>query len=247
MYDRWLLDEPIFAWRNMQNRGSAGGAKVQVRALIFDYGNVLCHPQQASDVEGMAAVCGMEVSRFRDLYWKFRMPYDRGDLNGESYWSLFTSDLFASDARSALSREQVAQLILLDTSSWTRPNEASVRWVEQLHRAGVPLALLSNMPFELSRHLSAHCDWVSYFDHLVFSCQVGSVKPEPAIYRRCLEKLDFAPQELLFLDDIAANVEGASKLGIHGLVFDTLESTRARVQERFELVGSGAPERLGRV
>jgi FMN phosphatase YigB (HAD superfamily) len=61
------------------------------------------------------------------------------------------------------------------------------------------------------------------------------VKPDPAIYQICLEKLNVAAAEVLFLDDIVANVDGASALGIHGLIFDTVEQTVARVKERFEI------------
>jgi FMN phosphatase YigB (HAD superfamily) len=50
-----------------------------------------------------------------------------------------------------------------------------------------------------------------------------------------LEKLKLAAAEVLFLDDIAANVAGASAVGIHGLIFDTLEQTVVRVKERFEV------------
>jgi putative hydrolase of the HAD superfamily len=214
----------------MRQSRSLKDGRIQLRAVVFDYGNVLCHPQQPSDVEVMARVCGLEVPRFQDLYWKFRMPYDRGELHGDSYWAVV-----AGEDGQVLNHEQVAELIALDAKSWSRPNRATLEWVEQLRRAGLGLGLLSNMPLEISRYLTAHCDWLALFDSSTFSCDVGQVKPDPAIYQICLEKLNVAAAEVLFLDDIAANVEGASALGIHGLIFDTVEQTVARVKERFEI------------
>jgi putative hydrolase of the HAD superfamily len=214
----------------MRESRSLENGKIRLRAVVFDYGNVLCHPQQPSDVETMATVCRLEGRRFLDLYWKFRMAYDRGELNGDSYWAAV-----AAEDGQVLGHKQVAELTALDAESWSRPNRATIEWVKQLRRAELGLGLLSNMPFEISRYLTAHCDWLALFDSSTFSCDVGQVKPHPAIYQICLEKLKLAAPEVLFLDDIAANVAGASALGIHGLIFDTLEQTVVRVKERFEI------------
>lgn len=214
----------------MREGRSAHGNKIQVRAVVFDYGNVLCHPQQPSDVEGMAAICGLPAARFQELYWKFRMAYDRADLNDDTYWNSV-----ARDAGIILTGAQIEELIPLDAKSWSRRNDASLQWVEQLHRAGLRLAILSNMPFGISRYLIANCEWFSFFQHLIFSCDVGRVKPEPEIYNTCLEKLEVAPAEALFLDDIARNIDGAARVGIHSVLFDSFENTIARVNEGFDL------------
>lgn len=218
----------------MQIDRSTGNGRIPLRGVIFDYGNVLCHPQPTTDVENMAQVCGMTVPRFREAYWKFRMAYDRSDLNADSYWNSV-----AGEAGLDFSREQIAKVMELDAKSWSHANKAVVQWVEQLREAGLRLAILSNMPFDISRYLMAQCDWFSYFHHLVFSCDVGRAKPESAIYQSCLQTLDLAADDVLFFDDIAANIASATSLGIHSLLFDTLEQTSARAGERFDIA---APE-----
>jgi putative hydrolase of the HAD superfamily len=214
----------------MQKVQPAHSGKIPIRGVIFDYGNVLCHMQQLSDLEGMAQLCGISMPRFQELYWKFRIPYDRGDLTAKSYWQAV-----ASEEGLVLRGEQIAKLTWLDTQGWARLNEKTVKWTEQLHRAGLRLGLLSNMPSDLSRFLVANGGWVSFFHHLTFSCDVRMVKPDPAIYKACLESLAVAPEEVLFLDDLAPNIEAAAKLGIHGVLFDTIEQTAARIAERFDL------------
>jgi hypothetical protein len=57
-----------------------------VRAVVFDYGNVLCLEQTLEDMKAMALVCGIPHERFPELYWKLRPPYDRGDIDGHAYW-----------------------------------------------------------------------------------------------------------------------------------------------------------------
>jgi putative hydrolase of the HAD superfamily len=52
------------------------------------------------------------------------------------------------------------------------------------------------------------------FDAVVISSQVGLRKPEPAIYRRAAEELAVALERIVFVDDIAANLQPAHELGM---------------------------------
>jgi len=204
--------------------------KRPVRAVVFDYGNVLCLEQTPEDMKGMALVSGVPDERFSELYWKLRPPYDRGDIDGPAYWSAV-----AGQQELDLSGDQIATLIKLDSESITRPNQGAVQWVELLHREGFPLSLLSNMPLELSRHVTKCFPRLSTFEHLIYSCDYGSIKPELAIYRNSLELLKAAPQDILYLDDRAENVEAAARLGINSVLFDTVEKTASRVESRFDI------------
>ena len=45
------------------------------------------------------------------------------------------------------------------------------------------------------------------------------VKPEPEIYRLLYKKYGLIPEECVFIDDSAANIEGAERTGMPGIVF----------------------------
>jgi putative hydrolase of the HAD superfamily len=204
--------------------------KTAIEAVIFDYGNVLSLPQSASEVEHMAEKCAMPVRRFHDLYWKFRPAYDRGELNGTSYWTSVTRD-----ERRTPTGDEIAELIALDIRSWLQINPAAMKWAEQLHSVGIPLALLSNMPPEIARHIENNCSWASYFHPRIFSCDLGTAKPDPAIYQSCLESMKLAADKVLFLDDRAENVIAAAQLGIHSLVFDDMGKVLGEIPQLFEM------------
>src|SRR3984885_11198756 len=204
--------------------------KRSVRAVVFDYGNVLCLEQTPEDMKGMALVCGIPHERFSELYWKLRPPYDRGDIDGPAYWTAVVGQQELS-----LSSDQIATLIKLDSESITRPNQSAVQWAKLLHQEGFPLALLSNMPLELSRHVTKSFPSLSTFEYLIYSCDYGSIKPELAIFRNCLELLKAAPQDILYLDDRAENLEAAARLGINSVLFDTVEKTASRVESQFDI------------
>jgi HAD superfamily hydrolase (TIGR01509 family) len=66
---------------------------------------------------------------------------------------------------------------------------------------------------------------------------VGSVKPEPAIYRHVLDGLGVPAERALLIDDRAVNIDAARALGMHGILFRGYEALMAEIEERFALGG----------
>ena len=40
---------------------------LEIKAIIFDYGNVLCRPQPDGDIEAMATAVNLPVNEFREI------------------------------------------------------------------------------------------------------------------------------------------------------------------------------------
>jgi epoxide hydrolase-like predicted phosphatase len=71
-------------------------------------------------------------------------------------------------------------------------------------------------------------------DTIVYSHEVGCVKPDPRIYRIALERLDVAAERTVFLDDLQGNVDGALAVGLQAVLFvDTGQAIR-ELQTRLE-------------
>ena len=58
-----------------------------------------------------------------------------------------------------------------------------------------------------------------FFDGTLISSDVKLIKPQPEIYRRLCEKFSLVPEECFFIDDSAANAEGAFFCGMQCAVF----------------------------
>jgi len=56
-------------------------------------------------------------------------------------------------------------------------------------------------------------------DFIVYSHGVGIAKPDPGIYQMTCERLGAQRQEVIFLDDSQACVNGARKVGIQAIQF----------------------------
>ena len=68
----------------------------------------------------------------------------------------------------------------------------------------------------------------------VFSCHVKLIKPDPAIYAKLCETCDIKPEESLFVDDNAANIESAKAFGLHAIRFEGYEKSYEVVMEYLE-------------
>lgn len=92
--------------------------------------------------------------------------------------------------------------------------------LERARERGLALALLSNLAtpykqpvFELGLD---RC-----FDELVFSCDVGLAKPDPAIFEHVAARLGLAPSELIMIGDSRHDdIHGARSVGMQAIHVD---------------------------
>jgi putative hydrolase of the HAD superfamily len=194
---------------------------MNIRALILDYGEVLCQPPTSEEMRRMAAIFNVGPDLFRQLWERNRGPYDRGDLPSRTYWTML-----ADDASMKVSPDQLEQLARWDVEMWAHPNPAMVEWLRQSHASGIKTAILSNMHPDMIRYARKNFAWLNYFDHQTFSAEVRLIKPDPAIYEHSLRGLGVAASETLFVDDREPNIQAAQSLGIRAIQFRSVAQFR---------------------
>jgi len=192
-----------------------------LRAVVFDYGMVLSGLPDAEAHAAMVRITGLPVERFEALYWADRHAYDEGKLTGAAFW-----EKMVHAAGLSLSPEQVEELNRHDARMWTTQNLAMLAWQQRLKERGLKTAILSNMGDSVLVSLEREFDWLQRFDALVWSFQLKMAKPEPAIYRHVLKQLGTRPEETLFIDDKAVNIDAARALGMVAIEFSSVERLR---------------------
>ena len=191
------------------------------RAVILDYGAVLCHPPFPHEIARMAQAFNLTPEEFSRFWGRSRDDYDRGDLTTQQYWASV-----ARAAETELSPDTIEELARWDMEMWSRPNEEMTSWLASLRPAGYKTALLSNMQHDMIGHIRAKFPWLNDFDHQIFSSEVRMVKPDPVLYRTCLAKLGADPRETIFIDDREENVATARALGITAFRFRSVPELR---------------------
>jgi HAD superfamily hydrolase (TIGR01509 family) len=92
-------------------------------------------------------------------------------------------------------------------------------FIAAARRAELPLWCLSNDVGRWSAKLRTRLALDRAFAGVVVSSDVGSRKPDAAIFRALLARCGHRVEELLFVDDRPANVQAAAALGIPSRVF----------------------------
>jgi len=200
---------------------------------VFDYGMVLTGPQDPEAHEALLRITGLTLEQFEPLYWADRHAYDEGKLTGIAFWQKLLRDAGLPEGP-----DTVAELNRWDARMWTTENPAMLAWQQRLKERGLLTAILSNMGDSVLENMKREFHWLSRFDVLVWSYQLRIAKPDPAIYRYVLAELGTRPEETLFIDDRAVNVEAALALGFQAIEFSSVENLRA------DLVAAGLDREL---
>jgi putative hydrolase of the HAD superfamily len=105
-----------------------------------------------------------------------------------------------------------------------RPRPEVLDLVCRARAAGIPVGVLSNSWGTGEYDPYDGYDLDTCFDAVVISDRVGLRKPDPAIYLRTAAEIGVPAEECVFVDDTAANLPGAEKLGMAVVHFTDVTS-----------------------
>ena len=197
----------------------------RIRAVVFDFGGVLISPittliaevagwHDVSMVEMLDVLMGPRDTSTNDHPWH---RAERGELAIAEMQREVSP--FAEAVGITLRGDEYERLLCGEFTVHTEIVERIVR----LRDEGYRLGLLTNSFLEFREHIEGHVDF-ELFDVVVDSSEVGHRKPEPAIYELTTRMLGVEADEILYLDDFAANVEGAKSAGWHTIHVVDVES-----------------------
>ena len=193
-------------------------------AVIFDYGRVLSLAPSEAELREFAALVGVTEPPFFEIYSGTRLDYDAGRADFRQHWQAF-----AHAAGVALRPAQVERIAGMEILMWLRVNPDALALAREIKANGVRTAILSNIPHDLLAEVRKF-SWLDEFQVKIWSCELGMVKPDPGIYRACLDALGCRAERTLFFDDRANNVEAARDLGMEAHIFESVGQARAIVR-----------------
>jgi putative hydrolase of the HAD superfamily len=202
------------------------------KALLFDVGDVVMeHNWRLLELLGGAV--GRDLGGRgpfdpeSDAHWQAHVA---GTITNDEYWDRVSADTGFGDRIAlwrAMAHELGAEVFAPD----------ALAFVEEARAAGIPVGILTN---DLIR--SSGREWVNSrpefarFDVLVDCTEFGVRKPAPEPYLHAADLLGLAPEEVVFLDDMAYCIEGARAVGMHAVLVDPLHRSVAFDEAR-ALVG----------
>jgi len=182
--------------------------------IVFDLGNVLIDIDYTKAMSQMKSVLPNALHPKVDQCYaaEFHKAYERGEIDSPSFRNAFR-DYFEQDWSdnevdalwNSLLGSLPAYRLDLVRKLKSQYQVAILSNTNEIHIQAVEVMLAQEYGMD---NFSSLFDWVFY------SHQVGLAKPDRAIYQHLVDTVGVDPSQILFFDDLLANVDGAAALGI---------------------------------
>lgn len=192
----------------------------KVQAVCFDVGNVLVE----IDIAYAIARLGLHVDdrlaqKIQALgQWETYDAFERGHL----LEAKFLRDLSAH----LVVELHHTELVAWWNSSLRKMVDGVERVVSETIGRMPVYALTNTNPLHFD-YFTQHMPLFQRFDHVITSFHVGHRKPEAQLFTAAAQLIGQSPEDILFIDDLMTNVEGAKAVGYHAEICDR-SSTRLR-------------------
>ena len=179
-----------------------------ITTIVFDMGGVLVDFDAKRSLTTHFAPEYHELineKTFASHTWKLM---DKGDFEVEEAIEIMCRDLPADF------HEEVSKMIL-DHEGEMPPIEEMYSIVKTLKENGYKIYLLSNCPSwfdEFKKSVPAF----DFFDGFIISAKYNLIKPGKEIFDVLFNEFSLKAEECFFIDDVAANIEGAAATGMQG-------------------------------
>ncbi len=107
----------------------------------------------------------------------------------------------------------------------------TVAVIEELYARDVALYALTNMPAEKAPMVFSKSPVFGYFRDIIVSGAERVIKPDPAIFDITLRRIGLPAEEIVFIDDSAANIDAARAKGFATHLFRDPDGLRPALIE----------------
>lgn len=186
------------------------------RAVIFDFGNVLCGVDRESFIRKAARRARVEnpEERLRSLWGTdIESEFETGRIDSHEYFRRVQE-------LAGLDPDYSYEEFVGDYKGIITPNPDGERGLLTAVEKGVRIFVLSNTSF---LHASVIFDnelLGTYPELYMLSYKVGAMKPDLIMWQKLLEYTRLAPESCLYIDDIEEYCQAARSLGMGAFRYD---------------------------
>lgn len=202
-----------------------------INNIVFDFGGVLVEydfPAYFAEVlgsheKGLWFMHNILTDENNDKIDKADKPFDEYMKEWKQKWPDYTIAIDAFDKHY--------------TDIFTGEVPGMKDLMKELKSKGYHLLGLSNWSTKVFDVMNKFPEIFSLLDGYLVSHQVHLLKPHKEIYEAFCNKFNVQPEDCVFIDDKAANIEGAKSIGMHGIVFKDTDQLRTDLKTILEEEG----------
>jgi HAD superfamily hydrolase (TIGR01509 family) len=210
----------------------------ELKAVFFDVGNTLLFPDHSRilaplDPPKLASSRARWHEVERTTKKKFDDLIERDGLVDHGFWFLFYSQLLEGlGVEDTAIRDSLVEATRI-SANWCDIRPGTRQALERMGRT-YPLGVISNADGRIARVLE-RCGIADCFQSITDSGEVGSEKPDPAIFEAALRSLGVDAKHSLYVGDVySVDYLGATRAGMKAILFDVSGAYRGRGLPRVE-------------
>jgi HAD superfamily hydrolase (TIGR01549 family) len=192
-----------------------------MQAVIFDVGRVLVHWDPDATLTGLAEISRAKPAELRALWGQSSHDLGTGALSAQAFHRTMIDHAGTGEDWGRFYAAFCRGL---------RRDDAALGYTVELAGRGIPLGIISNTNAIHVQWLRAHLPELAHFRSVVWSSDVGLLKPDRAIYDLAVGNLGADPACTLFVDDLEENTAGAKAAGLAGWVHQAWDETISTIE-----------------
>ena len=194
-----------------------------IKTIIFDIGNVLMRFDYDVYIKNLLKDDDL-IEKVNEAIWA-RGYWNELDLGYDP------ETVFSKMYEAGPDYQEEIRLVLDHVGQCIGPAEYAKPWIRDLKKKGYRILYLSNYSEYIMEAGPEALNFLPLMDGGVFSCYVGMIKPDPAIYEEICDKYALKPSECVFIDDNKENIKAAKTFGLHVVHFKDYEQAKGELSD----------------
>lgn len=190
-----------------------------MRMIYFDYHGVLDHRGYRGMMKAMISEIGRPEADVLPELEPIAYAYASGRTAPPAFWTTIAAK-YGRRVADAGKRYYLH----------VDPNRVVWELVNEL-RDHVDLGLATDASIDKKQVIRHGYDLPEFFDHLIFSCDVGQAKRDPGFYRLMTRDGLYQPDDVLLIDDDERNTAMATTLGIPSHTYTNIDALRKHLRD----------------
>lgn len=203
-----------------------------LRAVLLDFGGVIYHSPNLAKLQRWMRLLG--VRDVSDLQILHQSPTESSLVHDIMTGRVSEQEAWDELARRWGLRPQVMRLLRRTGFTRRHIDRDLLAFFASL-RPRFRTAILTNAgtDFRGTFHRIYHLD--RYTDEVIISAEERLAKPYPEIFHLAAARVNTPPEEILFVDDMPENVEGARQVGMTAFVHQSGPQTIAGMKDLLQI------------
>ncbi|NQV15463.1 HAD-IA family hydrolase [bacterium] len=198
----------------------------RIRAFIFDIGGVLVQVDSSRTIHKLSKKLAVSEAQIREaIPVSLFNEYEKGHLNANQFYENLLLNCNSSKDMDLDTFKEYWQDVLF-------PKDDVIGFYKAVTE-DFPAWLCSNtndMHYDL---LIKDFPFMQWGRGGTYSFMVGCMKPDREIYEQAIKKSGFRPEEILFIDDLEANILAGRDHGLNTILFRDVDTLSEELGMRF--------------